>query len=329
MDMSQLQTLNLGRVRKLGTLRRLSRSANLASLERLALKFELSWTEDAQMEAETFFETLRPLTTLRLHGMVNLTLLNTIIGRHGLTLRELLIDSYSLNSEQPRPLSLTAVIIGQLSSKCPRLKELELTIPRSKSDRKEAACYHALGNFNFLEKLSLHLDCSVSQTDLSSREERSAVDFLAYTSSPSEQIYNPDIGDLLINAAVDENLARSIWESITSSPRPSSLQWLRISPRKAGYLGSFIPHGVQDGIEHMSRTFQLVKNGEPAIDIVEIGQVARERRDRKWRQIETEYLKRFDRPIDGDFQGVMRTIWPFEEGDDWRSCWSSFPLPQL
>ncbi|KAJ5178777.1 hypothetical protein N7492_001987 [Penicillium capsulatum] len=330
-DASRLRSLNLGRVRKIEYFDPLIDSITLPSLEKLALRLEMAWDHDAQRKVKTFMGGLRPLNTLRLHGMMDSSLVDSIIERHGSALRNLLMDPYCFNSDA-RPWSLTATIIGQLSVKCPRLRELGLTVPRFKGNHDEITCYQALGSFHFLEKLCLNLDCSISEPGFFGREQWSAFDLMEYSSITTSaiQICNGDIRDILINAAVDKDLVRSIWENILSyQKRPTSLRWMMISPRRSGYISSVRPAGIGHKVEHMSRSFELTKTGKTAIDVIEIGQARRERQDSEWREIEEQALREMGQRIDSDLEDIMRTIWPFREGiDDWRLFWSSFPLSQ-
>lgn len=114
----------------------------------------------------------------------------------------------------------------------PLLEILRIPVKRSMSDRHETRFYEVLGTLPCLRKVSLDLNCSLSQTELYSED----------IVEPSDGFYREwclagggwrkgQTRNILINAAVDEALVRSIWDIIATNKARCSLKYLKVISR--------------------------------------------------------------------------------------------------
>jgi hypothetical protein len=122
----------------------------------------------------------------------------------------------------------------------------------------------------------------------------------------------------LINCAVDESLACSIWNIISQNKEGRQLERIKLwstgsssYPNRPGFFDILV--------EEMSRSWLLERNPrDDQVDPIvrELGRLSREYHEKNWR---------------GDFKGqtekLFRSIWPCKAGSkDWRDDWFSFPL---
>lgn len=96
-------------------------------------------------------ETVHPLTSLSLQGLVAATTLQAILPRHGRTLRTL-----TLLPRRRRPLSLSVIV--SIASHCVFLEELTLVVRRPRDHAPQPPTYFALGTIARLQSLHLHID---------------------------------------------------------------------------------------------------------------------------------------------------------------------------
>lgn len=332
-DLSKLQSLSMGRINWPSPLIRATEMGAFKSLEKLAIRLEMSLEAgQSQPVIEMFFESLRPLKTLRLHGMMDMKLVQTILERHGPSMQELLIHPrWGGIRYDIKPMALSSTDISTLAKCCPLVRELSLIINRSMSDRHEVACYRALGEFQLLEKLSLELDCSVSRMEWSDRL-LDEFDKQVYTCISGREILNFHMRDAFVNTAVDEKLAQSIWDVVTTSQSQSGrLSSLEIRPCQSG-ISSFKRLSCSKW-RQMSRCFKVTGGGwgraGVPLEIVEIGKETRERVDRRVRRNEALYIEKWGHLDWASVrqEAIMQRIWPSKTGSpDWRRDWSSWPL---
>lgn len=323
-DISKLRSLGIGYFYRPSRLTEVTEMGAFKSLEKLAIGFDMPLeTEDVRQAIENFFKSLSPLKTLRLQGLMDTALVQTILEKHGPFLQELLL--------RPRPVGfrydiesmiLDPTNIFTFAKSCPLVRELHLVIKRSKGDSHETACYRALGEFPSLEKLALELDCSMPFPRPSSVEMMDQpldeFDKQVYCCTGGHNILNVHLREAFINAAVDEKLARSIWDVVTSSQPPNvRLSSLQIYPYRGGISGfDDIPDQI---FRQLSLCLMVTRGGwqraSDPIDVAEIGRRSRERNDRLFK---LESLRE---------KKIMRRIWPPKaEPPDWRRDWSSWPL---
>ncbi|RDW72777.1 uncharacterized protein DSM5745_07949 [Aspergillus mulundensis] len=152
--------------------------------------------------------------------------LQAVLDTHGQTLEKLsLVGGIYID---PRAPPTTVAQIEQISTACPRLRELRLPVRRQRGSIQEAAMYKALGTYlPRLETLWLRLD---SITEAENKIDEQATQ------------------DLLADIAVDETLARSIMATVLDAAQPrSALRLLQIEHgRNAG-----VPQGLSEILDRM------------------------------------------------------------------------------
>jgi hypothetical protein len=294
-----------------------------------------------------FLDSLKPLVALRLWGPMDASVFERTVERHGTTLRELKLRPFGdyHYREQYRTVTLSPEKILNLQDNCPLLEELQLRIPRSLSDRQEIRYYEALATFPRLSKLSLELDCSCRRPEDQPPIEKircSDFDRQVYLKTLGRSpIYYAHIRDLLINAAIDETLARSIWNVITAGDKKKKhpLRQLAIDSRWGGRFTSYpftrLSEGAHIRFDHISRSY-LLKRSDRDDDPsgVEIVETERPELETTEGQLVGVSYWKSSVPNDEKFDKIFRQLWPPKHdmgnprsSPDWRCCgWSSRPL---
>lgn len=228
-----------------------------------------------------------------------------ICNRHGPTLQYLAIkpyeDYYDLAGP---PYVLQAEDIEQFAQTCPNLTALDIRIKRTKGDNRETRCYEALGKLDKLKTAKLFLDCS----------------------NDAQHYQNPSVSILeqaLINSALDETLAQSIWDAAATP----SLQTLIIANGGGSSFGNSHPGDLSTIVNNMSRRYKLERvHGK--VEIVELSRTSREHRDQFQREHEQVMLDKWGhRGLTGSAFDAMDKLWVLEaDRANWREAWRSFPL---
>lgn len=281
--------------------------------------------------ASTFFKLFKPLYELSVSGSLEPKILDAILSRHGPTLQKLSLRPIDREMIVPNgralldmPMVFEREHILQIQTQCPALRELAITVKRTKSDATEAKIYKIFGKMGCLQSLFLTLDCS---------DRRIAQDSTR-TNDPSFDEFDREmylelgllkghVRDTFMNCAVDETLARSIWETICGDKKGRPLQSLKLWTTGGGRWLSFICHGgILDAAKYLSRSWLIERrNDNNMIDVRELGRWGRKGRE----QIMAVML--YKRKGRRDLQQVFRRIWPHKEGSkDWRDDWASLPL---
>ncbi|KAF2870576.1 hypothetical protein BDV95DRAFT_595306 [Massariosphaeria phaeospora] len=198
---------------RLDTLAKMARNDEFKALRRLTLSV---WTarhaEDDQIDEaiSLLISSLNPLQSLKLCMSENPGQKTfTAILQHGMILQVLDFTRYVVTRQN----------VQDLRGCYPNLREITLPIPRTIGDEHEVRLYRALGTFTRVETISLQLHCS----PFNLREEyyklatRDRPDKrLSFTLSPER------VRKTLINAAVDRQLAHSIYRIISNAYAASS-----------------------------------------------------------------------------------------------------------
>lgn len=207
------------------------------SLERLFIRLDpFSWRQ-ADLYAHhpnsiSAIKAFLPLKYLCLRGLRTISVVLDILGYHGQTLRGLSLGTTfwarSLGNGRDtghKYPEFTAEDIPRLATFCPGLKELRLQIKRSQGSAEECAIYRSIGAF-FPNLQSLILDLHF---DPRSRP----------IQTPAHDSAEIDIDILraaFVNAAMDESLARCIWDLIYYNQPSQSLRNLRLIPYGTHYF---------------------------------------------------------------------------------------------
>jgi hypothetical protein len=225
----------------------------------------------------------------------------------------------------------------QIQAQCLALQDLTIQVKRTKSDLREAEIYRSFSKMECLQVLFLILDCSNLQASRSS----ASTDDPFFDKADREFYSNEYTGlkkgyirEAFISCAVDEMLARSIWETICQDKVGKQLESLKLYTAGGGNFGNETRYNdIPTVIENLSRFWLIeksVRDDKDIIDVKELGLGAREVRDK-------EVTDFYNTHCGGDRTGsslahfsavhIFRRIWPSKAGsEDWRQDWASFPL---
>lgn len=301
------------------------------SLQRHATMVERPHYADTASE---LFKRFEPLEELSVCGALEPKTLDAILSRHGPTLQKLTLrpqesESHVENgrplSEMEMPMTFEKEHVLQIQAQCPALRELAVTVKRTMSSAVEAEIYKSFGSMERLRSLFLTLDCSDWRVTRDSTRTHDPsfdeFDRQVYQTNYTDFLRMGHVRENLLNCAVDERLARSIWETIGREKvgRPS-LQSLRLWPSGGGCWGAAIANNrISTAVENLSRSWLIeMRSDKDTMDVRELGRRGREMRDLKSRSSYTS---------PSDLCRVFRHIWPPKEGSkDWRDDWESLPL---
>lgn len=232
-------------------------------------------------------------------------------------------------------MTITKAHILQINDGCPALESLSIYIKRTMSDASEVELYTSLARIRPLQSLFLTLDCSNWRVRRDPDLEHEAwfdEDDKEKFDGPWRALRRGHVRQGFINCAVDETLARSIWDVIAKHKDGRRLLSLKLHTTGAMNFG--MPGQVSrmaDIVHHLSRSW-LIERGvrgdeQDALHVRELGLEARKARDK-------ELLDKFE--AEGGAQDyerahagvqVFRRIWPGKEvGRHWKDDWTSYPL---
>ncbi|KAK2790793.1 hypothetical protein FQN53_008616 [Emmonsiellopsis sp. PD_33] len=193
-----------------------ARERPFPSLERLGISGAITLDPDPRIGsgASASLESLNPLSTLMItDDIVDESLFNVILTRHGPSLRELRISTQKL--------IFVAEHIPQIRDSCPLLENLDIQIKRTKSDARERRLYEPLGSLLRLKNHTLNTfePRIPDEPEIPDPEDVECTfsDFDKKLSMRSSDVRNAHVRDILINRAVDETLMGSIWNIILNS----------------------------------------------------------------------------------------------------------------
>lgn len=202
------------------------------------------------------------------------------------------------------------------------LEDLTIPIRRSKSSAGETALYRCLARMKNVRSLFLTLDCSNWHVWHDSAYEPQFNEGDNKLVDPSySHLKRGILRETYINSAVDETLARSIWDIISKEKAGRQLDRLKLFTTGGGdYGGGGSSSSITDPIHHMSRSWlieRVVPEDRQGITVREIGKRARETRDARLRHV----------LLDMEPGRIFSEIWLSKEGSEsWQDDWSSFPL---
>ncbi|CAH0053704.1 unnamed protein product [Clonostachys solani] len=328
---------------------------------------------DYRDSAVSLFTALPPLTELSVTGPLDPTILDAILYRHGQTLEKLNLHSLEDEADiQPDevnrhevPMVFTEEHMRQIQAQCPILEELAVPVKRTQSDAAEVEIYKTFAKMESLKSLFLILDCSDWRVTRDSN----------YGPDPSFDEYDRETwsyddikkGHLrvaLINSAVDEKLARSIWDIVNQQKSGRQLESLKLWTTGGGSFGNNRREatGLLASLSCSWLVTRLARDDSETINIEELGRLAREAREQKnieeevrWKKVKktsanAEVKKKttseewqanreegelpselteseLNADLDTETLRIFRRIWPRqEESKGWRKDWSSFAL---
>lgn len=314
-DLSMLRTLMIGgNLEMIRDLMAIAQDPGLTALRNLDLDMGFCPVPDegatAMDEAVASLLEALPssLRNLRLEGFLGERTWRAILDSHGQTLevvRFMPCSDLDLGSEEEPRFALTAALAGLLGAQCPCLEVLETVMPRTAGDKNEIAIYLAFGRVPLLRELHLHLDCEPHFRSMAPDEQDGGE---ISVEVGAMQLAAPWFRDTLVNAAVDETLARTIFDYACGGSRLKKLE-LRTRFRHPALVSDC---EVLDALNYIGRSRNVSRDGK-AVNAQSFG-----REDEPYLLIEDF----FDRD---DMRRVWESIWPGASGDRKRQ-WSSIPL---
>lgn len=291
--------------------------------------------------AIAFFDSFRPLKKLSIAGSILPEILDAVLSRHGRTVVDLKLRPFEnqwarMTSYIPYvPMMITKAHILQINDHCPALESLSIYIKRTMSDASEVELYTSLARIRPLQYLYLTLDCSNwrVQRDRDLQDEAwFDEDDKARFDGPWRILKRGHVRQNFINCAVDETLARSIWDVIATHKDGKRLLSLKLHTAEGMNFG--MPGQIRrmkDIVRHLSRSW-LIERGvrddeQDAIHVRELGLEARKARDKIVQdEFEAKCRAEDDEEPHAGVQ-VFRRIWPEKEvGRHWTDDWTSYPL---
>lgn len=291
--------------------------------------------------AKAFLMAFPPLDELSVSGSLEPEILDALLSRHGRTLQKLSLCPMESsfphpfpNAPMPIPMQFTKNHILQIQSQCPALQDLSLAVKRTMSDAREVEIYQSFGQLVHLRKLFLTLDCSdwrvtrdLALTDNPLFDE----DDRKHYPNGSPNLRTGHFRESLINCAVDEKLARSIWDIICRNKMGKRLDSLKLYTTGGGSFGDAAQYGgICDMVDHLSRSWLVersVRDDEDTVIVRELGRQSREARDRRLTKYSDSVSQGYLDSGSGSPLHIFRRIWPAKnEKQDWREDWTSFPL---
>ncbi|PYH71212.1 uncharacterized protein BO88DRAFT_479418 [Aspergillus vadensis CBS 113365] len=333
-DLGYLTAWAAGTIEEITALAAITELQPFRALKRLTLR--LNQPQDSPnwpQAVKKMFRSLPPLDYLYLLGGYNPAILPTaILKRHGPTLTELKLHYKRTQFQQvdeARRLShegevapiFPPAVITRIAASCPALRTLCICVQRYRGHPAEARAYDALAQFPALQTLDLVLNCVAAREadgTPSPPRELSAYEQELYTYH-SRQIPKWRIRDRMINSAIDESLAKAIFNRIRKGQQGGSLQLLRLH----SYLGKFRKYTVSTGISHRVpvRAWEISSQmaGAWQVEWLEDDRLRLENRLKPSRDHEAVI-----RPQDGE---IFESIWPStREHKTWPLEWCSWPL---
>lgn len=291
--------------------------------------------------ATAFFDRFRPLRKLSVAGSILPEILDAILTRHGRTVVNLKLcpfeDQWARMTDYVPyvPMTITKAHILQINDHCPALESLSIYIKRTMSDASEVELYRSLARIRPLQSLFLTLDCSNwrvrRETDLKDEAWFDEDDKKKFD-GPWRALKRGHVRQSFINCAVDETLARSIWDVIATHKDGRRLLSLKLHTTEAMNFGMPGQVGrMVDIVHHLSRSW-LIERGvrddeQDALRVRELGLEARKARDKELKdKFEAEGGAEDYENTHAGVQ-VFRRIWPEKEvGRPWMDDWTSYPL---
>lgn len=230
-----------------------ARAGDFHSLTSLCLQ-EMDSAGDGLPALNDILENIGALQHLCLAGFVGNDTFDIILRRHGQTLRSLHLDPYGdfQENHERKPselLKMSAADVQRIAESCPHLIEIEIPVSRSHGDAREVAVYRALSRVRHLKRAWLHLYYWVGP-DENASDDVPEEDMYMHDGWDDDEVEFSHLKDAIVDCAIDETLARSIFDIISGGTETSdagssittghfNLSWLRLEiHRRQGRFGT-------------------------------------------------------------------------------------------
>jgi hypothetical protein len=247
---------------------------------------------------------LRPLEHLAVENYMGPAAFMKLLENHGGTLRRLALDW------RPREFPAESYI-HQICSYCRRLTQLSVPIQRMMGRRQETRLYQTLAELRYIARLTLRLVVSPHG--------------LEYTLEEADGLTKRQRAKLLyrtlVNAAIDEPLARSIFKYMcrVNDRHGGDLQYLKIEPRGLRDLPELDEYEVLTAelADYLSNGY-ICERDYRALEGIRVTALKDDS------LCDAEILSEMA-AAGGLSDRIWRRIWPDREGD-WMTKCASWPL---
>jgi hypothetical protein len=270
----------------------------------------------ADQPMSQFLQTVPPLEALMLDGYLGRHTFGAVLRCHGRSVRKLHLvpdddDDYDVYGAG---FMLRPDRVREIQQRCPRLEDVRLHVLRRQGGPDEVAVYRALGQLPRLQRATLLLDCRTPGIGVLTAADLEAERTLA------------SVRKGLINAAVDEALARAIFKKILSSAPGNAPPLQRLRLETIGQLNVLedMSTDFDEVVKWTGRSWECVRDdsaesGGSQVTVREIGDLAVDSTN--------EYCRGQLELVDQECRNLWREMWPRKaEIEDWKDDWSSFPL---
>ncbi|KAJ8118838.1 hypothetical protein OPT61_g243 [Boeremia exigua] len=323
-DFSVLRSLSILRQTELDALKLLVGVAerdglrHLKALDLAVVSCEYEDREEAESAMTRLLLLLNPLVELAIVGVRDFAF-DAALEKHGSSLQVLRVRNLILSPRQ----------VTQLRDSCPGIRELCIEILRSSGDEDEIKTYQTLGSMRCLESLSLILQCSEYHPDGGPDDPAPHMGWSSYDEEDQEAMAVA-IRQVFVNAAVDESLARSIFQELLAAhtsvkaglpPRITSIH-LKVGGTPV-LNGQTTDSEFQGILAWIGRSWACRRDPRDTHqNVITVEEVDSNARLRSVEMLETD--------MDGfygseQYRGIWESLWP-KTGAGWREDWRSFPF---
>lgn len=294
---------------------------SLRALELPAVLCDFEDRRNAESMMTRLLLSLKPLVELSVVGVQDSSF-DAVLQRHGNSLQACHIEDFILSPQQ----------VKQMRESLPRVKDLSIELLRSAGDKVEIEAYKALGSMRNLESLSIGLQCTDYRYD---RDDPEGYCLLMgpcshFQDEEEQEAMKVSIRQVLINAAVDESLARSIFRTISeahTSAKPGlqpKLNSIRLRVDGAPELNNqSMNHNFQGVLAWIGRSWRYKRDPRDTHqNDFTVEEVNSDARKRKANELEVDMD---DFPDSEQYASIWSSLWP-KTGTGWREEWRSFPL---
>lgn len=328
---------------------------HLSNLVELAITLSISFSRlgTDPWDIECFLLSLPALSCLRLDGAVHLFPLERTIHHHGSRLKRLyLMPSIDLWSSPEPDFSKSYLpneaLIPALAASCPHLTDLAISLHRTMGNHVEVASYRALGMIKRLKSLELTLDCSdytilgpqmafdaryqsddapPSEPDFDQDDQEICpVDF----SDAGCHVRNGHVRHAFMNAAMDESLARSIFDCISSNTTSNTASLERLQIRMSRQLRFYpdcrhVPADAQEVLRDVSHDWILERScRDDSTHVISAKDITTGMTFDQWYSEEIQDQSSF---LVRSIGQIVQRLWPhIKQSGSWQGQCHSFPL---
>jgi hypothetical protein len=334
-DFTKLRSLELEESGRsgLGCLVDMAESSKLGNLRKLTLKthHNVGDQQDWISALNRLISRLPPLESLDIQSDdeivtsrrgesrrdIGAEVLATIAQIHGSSLTKLHLG-YPVDHQE----------LNRLREACPKIRDIGILVKRTHGDQAEVKTYQLLGSFPRLERLTLTLDY----------EDRNLI-FAMYVEGPNFIDWRTQrMSSALINSAIDERLARSIFQVVFAANRASHpdttppFEHLTLTSTKLSWPIETHLDKLQNliGCHWVCERVRADKWSDDAI----VQEINLHRRLQAMKEaeevIENEFRETYAGMLQMPLRPAWEAVWPEARGvENWTEIWRSFPLADV